>query len=486
MKPPYEQIEKELQASKQELQAAKQELHDTKQELQRANDEIEKLKALLKVAFDRIAELEKQIGRNSKNSSKPPSTDQKGNTSENKQKQNRQAHAGKARALYPSERVNHHVQCTRETCPYCNSEQLHQLQEVPAVWQQVELPEVQAVVTQFNCQKYCCEECGQNSVGELPEGVPYSAFGPKLMALIATLTGRFHLAKRETMQLLSDLYGIELSVGSIINIEENVANALDEIYEKIHRCVVEGTLPRYFDETSWRDSGKRHYVWTATTKLAAYYKIDPRRSQEAFFKVIGTHTSQPSVSDRYNAYNALDGPHQYCLAHLIRDFHAFAEEPGENGQIGGKIEQELRKACGIHAEWRDGKLSKKQMKQCLAHSKRRLDNLFTDAIAFASEALATLCERLGEEYERLWAFTLVDGMEPTNNLAERDLRKLVLWRKKSYGTRSPRGQRFVERITSVVETLKKNTTNVLYFLEEAVRAFYKGSPSPSIAYKMGI
>lgn len=472
MKPSYEQLEKDLQA--------------TKQELQRANDEIEKLKYLLKIALDRIADLEKQIGRNSKNSSKPPSSDQKGNTPENNQKQNRQSRTGKARASYPPERVNHHVQCTRETCPYCNSEQLQQLQEAPAVWQQVELPEVQAVVTQFNCQKYRCKECDRNSVGELPEGVPFSAFGPKLMALIATFTGRFHLAKRETMQLLSDLYGIELSVGSIINVEENVANALNEIYEKIHRCVIEGTLPRYFDETSWRDSGKRHYVWTATTKSATYYKIDPRRSQEAFFKVIGTHTSQPSVSDRYNAYNVLDGPHQYCLAHLIRDFHAFAEESGENGQIGGKIEQELRKACEIHAKWREGKLSKKQKNQRLAYSKRRLDSLFTDAIAFGSEALATLCERLGEEYERLWTFPLVDGMEPTNNLAERDLRKLVLWRKKSYGTRSSRGQRFVERVTSVVETLKKNSMNVLNFLEEAVRAFYRGTPSPNIACKIGI
>lgn len=472
MKPSYEQLE--------------QELHTTKQELRIANEKIAKLEELLRQALNRIAELENQIGRNSKNSSKPPSTDQKSNTHNNLRLKKKRSHAGKSRAPYPPEQVDQHIACTRVNCPYCKSTQLQVLHEPPVVWQQVELPPVQAIVTQFECQRYRCTECDKRSIGSLPDGVPYSAFGPKLMALIASLTGRFHMAKRDAMLLVSDLYGIELSEGSIINIEENVANALDGVYDRIHRCVVQGTLPRYFDETSWRNSGQRHYVWIATNRLAAYYKIDLSRSQEAFFKVIGTHTSNPSVTDRYGAYNALDGPHQYCLAHLIREFHAFAEQQGETGQIGSKIEEELRKACGIHAEWRDGKISTKQRALRFAHSKRRLDEQFTDAIGFGSEELAGLCMRLGETYEHLWTFTSIEGMEPTNNMAERDLRKIVLWRKKSYGSRSARGQRFVERISSVVETIKKNSRNVLSFLEEAVRAFYHKQPPPYIAAEMGI
>lgn len=464
MKPSYEQLE---------------------QELKDAKEKIAKLEGLLKLALDRIAELENQINRNSKNSSKPPSTDQKGNTPENKQKK-KNSRIGKSRTPFPPERVDHHIDCTRTNCPHCNSTQLQPLEEPPILWQQVELPPVQAVVTQFNCQKYRCEECDHRSSADLPDGVPFSAFGPKLMALIASLTGRFHMAKREAILLVNDLYGIELSEGSIINVEEKVANALDGVYERIHRCVVEGMLPRHFDETSWRDNGKRHYVWTATTAAAAFYKIDPRRSQEAFLKIIGTHTGQASVTDRYNAYNALDGPHQFCLAHLIREFHAFAEQKGETGQIGSKIEQELRTACSIHSKWRKDEITKRQKALRLAHSKRRLDDLFSEAIGFGNEELASLCQRLGDVYEHLWAFASIEGMEPTNNMAERDLRKLVLWRKKSYGTRSSRGQRFVERISSVVETLKKNGKNILSFLEEAILAFYQGKPAPYIVQEVGI
>lgn len=452
MKPSYEQLEQELRAAK---------------------DEIAQLKALLKSALDRIAELEAQINRNSKNSSKPPSTDQKSNTSEHERKK-RKSRSGKSRSLFPQERVDKQIDCTQDVCPHCHSSQLHQLEDPPFVWQQVELPQVQAIVTQFNCQKYCCKTCGRRSVARLPEGIPFSAFGPKLMALVATLTGRFHLAKREALLLIQDIYGIELSEGSIVNIEENVAVALEDIYERIHQYVIKGIVPRHFDETSWRDSGKRRYVWLVTTASAAFYRIDPHRSEEAFFKVIGSHTKQPSVTDRYGAYNALDGPHQYCLAHLIRDFHAFAEQSGESGKIGGKIESELRTACRIQGRWRDSEITKQQRGVCLAHSKRRLRELLIDGLAFGNNKLTNLCDTLIDEFEHLWQFASVEGMDPTNNMAERDLRKLVLWRKKSYGTRSQKGQRFVERISSVVETIKKNGKNVLSYLEEALKAFYRG------------
>jgi len=323
-------------------------------------------------------------------------------------------------------------------------------------------------------------------MGSLPEGIPFSAFGPKLMAFLACLTGRFHLSKREAMTLIKDLYDVDLSEGSVINIEENVSNALDEIYAKIYRHVIEGKLCRYFDETSWRNSGKRHYAWIGTTKSAAYYRIDPHRSKEALFKMIGKFTDRPAVTDRYSAYNALDGPRQYCLAHLIRDFHAYSERDGKDGKIGEQIADELRKICKIHTKWGEEKISKSQYSGILRHSKHRLCEYLIDGLALGSDDLSGLCERLSDEFERLWTFRAIEGMDPTNNMAERDLRKLVLWRKKSYGTRSERGQKFVERITSVVETLKKNQRRPLQFLEDAIIAFYRKMPPPSISLSLGI
>ena len=472
MKKPYEELE--------------QELHFVKGELCVAKEEGSHLKELLKVALDRIAELEAKIGRNSRNSSKPPSTDQKSDTPEDSRTKPKKSRPGISRTPYPPERVDHHVDCTLDSCPCCNSTDLSESKLPPYVLQQVDLPPVQAIVTQFNCLRYLCKHCGHSSMGNLPPGTLHSSFGPKLMALLATLTGRFHMAKREAKLLIRDLYGIELSEGSVVNVEERAANALDPVYERIHHFVVQKAIARYMDETSWRNSGKRRYVWLATSPLAAYYRIDPCRSQEAFFKVVGTHLSVPSVTDRYGVYNALDGPHQYCLAHLIRDFHSFAEEGGDSGQAALKIEKELRRACGIQAAWRKGEISSGQRKSRLSNSRRRLDGAFTDAMAFGSDKLSELCMRLEDEFEHLWVFASTDGVEPTNNMAERDLRKLVLWRKKSYGTRSARGQRFVERITSVVETIKKNGANVLSFLEAAIRAFSMKQTPPYINEAVGI
>jgi transposase len=484
---------RELSMTKQELSVAKQELSVTKQELAVAQhgllvmkEEIIHHKELLKTALDRITELEAKINRNSRNSSKPPSTDQKSDTPKYEGKKSRRSHPGKSRTPYPQERVDRHVDCTLTNCPHCSSQDLFELLGESYSWQQVDLPPAQAIVTQFDCRKYFCRHCGQHSVGDLPAGTLHSSFGPRLMALLATLTGRFHISKREAILLIRDLYGIELSVGSAINVEERVANALDGVYEQIHRFVIESSSARFFDETGWRDSGKRHYVWLATSVSAAYYMIDRHRSREAFFKLVANNLGGSAVTDRFNAYNALDGPHQYCLAHLIRDFHFFADQPGDTGETATKIEQELRIACRIHTAWRKKELTDKQKVLRLAHSRRRLENYFVDAIAFCHNDLANLCLRLDEEMDRLWVFASVKDVEPTNNMAERDLRKLVLWRKKSYGTRSPRGRRFVERITSVVETIKKNGINVLDFLETSVRAFINRQPAPLINPALGI
>ncbi len=294
----YKQLKEKLAKSEENLTRVQDDFARTKDDLPRAE-------SLLQLALKRIVKLEEQINKNSKNSSKPPSTDQKSNTSK-KDPKKRAHRKGFSRPLYPKELVDHQVQCKRTCCPHCQAKKLKRLKAEPFVWQQTELPEMRAIITQFNCIKYQCTQCGNRCTGQLPEGIPFSAFGPKLMAYISYLTGRFHVSKREAMTLVKDLYDIDLSEGSVINLEENMTNVLEELYEKIHRLVVDGSLPRHFDETTWRDNGQRHYVWIGTTQVAAYYKIDPHRSREAFLKIFGKSISAPSVTDRYTVYDILN------------------------------------------------------------------------------------------------------------------------------------------------------------------------------------
>jgi len=466
MKPTYEALE----AHNQELAARNQELEARCQ----------KLEKLLKKALDRIAVLEERINQNSNNSSKPPSINLKANTLPRKRKA-RRSRGGFARALLPLDQIDHHKVCELQECPHCGSDALS-LKAHPVILQQVELPQVKGIVTQYDRYNYRCDSCRSSLIAPLPEGVPNSAFGPRLMALVGTLTGVFHLSKDDAKQLIGDLYGIEVSDGSVINIEERIEAALHPSYEQIHRFVTESLFCKHFDETSWRDSGKTHYVWVAATKQAVCYRIDRHRSKEAFRAIAGKlNKLAPVVTDRYGAYNDMENPHQFCIPHLIRNFRRYAQRDGPDGCIGSKIEKELQYLSHVHGQYRRSLLSRASWSQRIRRCKARVDDLFIDALVSGSKDLGDLCEKLLlHDFDKLWTFQRHKDAEPSNNLAERDLRKIVLWRKKSYGTRSERGQRFVQTISSVAGTLRRTRAGVLDFITDAVVRFYRGTEAPMI------
>lgn len=453
------------------------------------------LRSLLKQALESIQQLQtevstlkEQINRNSKNSSKPPSTDQKSNTKDKPTKQ-RTSRSGQSRLQAPPGRVDRHVECTASNCPHCGSHDIQQSQRPAEKFQQAELPQVKAIITEYSLLKYACVSCGKQSTAPLPPGVPDSAFGPQLMALLAYLTGVLHLAKREAILLIKNLYDVDVGLGSVPNVEERVAQAIDGVYARIHSFVIGSLGCKHFDETGWRDKGKRHFVWLASNTEAAVYMIDRRRSAAAFQRLIDTGGGLPPetemVTDRYSIYRAVAKIHQYCLAHLIRDFRGYAERDGPDKATADALEKELKKACQIHRKYREGKYTFAQRNAWLEKRKRKVEFWLEDGMANGTEKFAKFCESLLDKFDHLWCFMRVKGMEPTNNLAERDLRKLVLWRKKSYGTRSERGKRFVERVTTVAQTLKRRSHNVLDFLHQAVANFYRGQSAPYISEALG-
>jgi transposase len=371
-----------------------------------------------------------------------------------------------------------------DSCPDCGSAALMQ-EDKPEVLQQVELPEIKALITEFRCQKYKCKCCGNRSMANLPKGTPNSCFGPKLMALISNLTGVLHLSKRNTIQLLKDLYDIDISEGSIINIEERVACAIKNVYERIHQVVTKSNFCKHFDETSWRNAGKNQFVWVASISHAVCFKIETSRSRDAFLNFVGKLGKAPVVTDRYAVYNNVSKEHQYCLAHLIRDFRKFAERKNLDGEIGGKIEELLRMACRTHRSYKEGEISIRSRNIKLGYQRKKLEYSLIDGIASGSVDFGDFCQNILDKFENLWEFAKSGDIDPTNNLAERDLRPLVLWRKKSYGTRSEKGKRFVERISTVAGTVKRKCLNSIKFLSDAVCAFYQGEEAPYLCESYG-
>lgn len=484
MKPTYAELESELHRTRSELAQVKTELTHTKTELGQAQELLKKGLEELNRLANEVAKLKEKLDKNSNNSSKPPSSDQKGNTPPQLPKKQRKSRSGKAKAPYPPEKIDNHIECLLDNCPHCGSERL-QWNGDSEFLQQAELPEVKAIVTEYELLKYRCLSCKKNSIATLPLGIPDSAFGPKLMGLLATLTGVFQLAKREAIQLIKELYGVDIGVGSVPNIEERVSKALDPIYQRIHCFVVGGKFCKHFDETGWRNKGKRHYVWLACCQEAAFYRIDQRRSAEAFQKLLPVNPDTISaVTDRYAVYSIFK-IHQYCLAHLIREFRAYAERDGPDKEIGKALENGLQKACHHHKKYREGKISLEQRNRRLGHCKKNVKFYLEDGMANAGDELSKLCENLLDNFDKLWTFTKILGMEPTNNLAERDLRKLVIYRRKSYGTRSDRGKNFVERITTVSQTVKRQSKSILNFIQDAIVSFYNKTSAPFVSEAMG-
>ena len=111
---------------------------------------------------------------------------------------------------------------------------------------------------------------------------------------------------------------------------------------------------------------------------------------------------------------------------------------------------------------------------------RHFESVLKRVAATKLEHVSGSCENILAHHEALWTFVTYDGVEPTNNEAERELRPLVLWRKRSFGSKSDRGERFVARIMSIAQTARKQGKALLDFIEQALQAMSNGRPAPRL------
>jgi transposase len=445
------------------------------QDLQSEN---ESLRKALRSALAELENFRELFTLNSQNSSKPPSTDQKKNNSTSSKKKGPPfGHKGYYRKLYSPEQIDTTVTSVLESCPHCGFEEIIPRRMNPVIHQQVEVCGGKTIITQYERLRYICPQCSRHLLGALPEGISPSAFGPKLSSIVGMLTGKYHLSKRECQRLLNDLFLIDISLGGIIEIEKRISYALKPIWGNIRNSVLEGKDPTHADETSWRNSGITSYVWIACTKESACFSILPRRNKEMGKTFLG-NLNKPFITDRFSLYRSFDGPHQYCLAHILRDFKRMSERKGLDGIIGKALQENVKKVFLHWQSYKEGKIHFQQLQTRCYYRRTQLRLLLEEGSLWGHEKLRGLCTNILSYFDRMWTFLRIPGMEPTNNMAERDLRSIVLWRKKSFGTRSSAGDRFVERIMSLVKTAEKRCQNVLDWLHKVfVQAIQKNLPT---------
>ncbi len=444
--------------------------------------EVQELKAL-------VRELTARLQQNSSNSSKPPSCDSPFQKSQqSKPKSDRKpggqpGHMGCTRKPFPKEMVTDvqiHLPLKCGECGHELAKRAGKRDPEPQVHQVVEIPPFKPEVIEHQVQGRCCSSCGKVTWGMLPEDVRGS-FGPRLTGLIAFFSGRCQMSKRVVQEVLEGLLGVRMALGSLSAKEREVSEALRESWVEAKEAVRQSAV-KNADETGWYLSGKLKWLWVGTTPRVAVFEVQEHRNQEAMKELLGEKAKGIVGSDRFGAYTPIPlEQRQLCWAHFKRDLQGLIESGEEKGQrIGKGCLRTLKAVFEAWGKYEDEKVGRKGLRRRLEPLKTRLARWLKRGREGPADSTSRLCGRVLKLYEAYWTFMRVEGVEPTNNLAERDLRTAVLWRKRSYGNRSREGCRFTERVLTAVQTLRKQKRNVLDYLAEAVLAHRAGRLAPSL------
>jgi transposase len=336
--------------------------------------------------------------------------------------------------------------------------------------QVIELPAIQMDVIHWVLQEAWCPLCAQWTKAQLPPEHT-AGYGPRLTALVGEIAGTHGTGRRTIQTFCASVLQVPLSLGAIQKMLDRVARAIEPHYQAIARQARQATV-NYIDETPWWLTNTLYWLWVMASETAAFYMIHPHRSKEAFTALIDDWAGL-LVSDGYGVYQTWVAQRQTCLAHLIRAARGLAARQSPDlAACGAWALAELQRLCHMATapptggEWRAWYA--------------RLCHLI-DQYHDRPDDAGRLVRRLLREMDSLWVFLIQHGVEPTNNRAERALRFGVLWRKRSHGTASEKGNRWVERILSLKETCRLQTRSTYTVLVDAVTKLFMGQP-PDLAW----
>ena len=440
----------------------------------------------------RIAELEKQVadllaklGKNSLNSSLAPSRDdaetkekrrdKAAKHARRRKKDARRKNRSKRSTLMPPEMVTSsedHVPCS---CDECGRRlRKRDLLAEPERVQRLDIPTLNPLVHEIRIHSGQCPDCEAVTKAQRPSSANESKVGPNLRALMLLLVGRFRVSKRDTLAFLSEVLSVELSVALVSKIEMQSIALLEAPYQEAIEATQNAPVV-YADETSWSHGGIPGWLWCATTGHVTRFLIDDRRGTEAAKKLLGEREDGVTVSDRWCGYEYL-GRRQVCWAHLERTARGLTERGANAKRVGDRVLAFIKEMFRLWHRFLDDDITRpglrnrvKALGGALLRALPRMRNVPPVARTFINGLL--------KHEHALFTFTEVEGVEPTNNDAERAVRPGVLWRRTSQATRSERGRRFVERIMTVVSTLRSQGRSVFGFLRQLLDP---SQPTPSL------
>lgn len=461
--------------------------------------EVEQLRAALVAERQRVAALEQRVevlekqlaqalellNRNSGNSNKPPSSDPPSvKQSKRKRKGGKRGaqdgHQGSRRQLLPPEQVDAVVDLYPSACEDCWAPLPKTPDRFPKRYQQTDLKPLAVHTTEWRRHAVRCPSCGYKTRAKYdPEVIPRLMFGPRLTAVVVLLTGVYHLSRRQTVRLLHELLGVRMSLGSVSAIEKRVSETIAPVVEEAMESARDADV-KHTDGTTWLLSGAMKSLWVVATGSVTVFRVLPDGKKATLRDELFRRVKGILVSDRATALTfwAMER-RQVCWAHLLRKFVSYSERAGPAQERSEELLQYTELMFKYWSQHREGELSRETFVERMAPVRKQFEALVEQLAGEDVEGISGSCADILDHRAALWTFVDTKGVEPTNNHAERELRGLVMWRRRSFGSQSDRGMAYAARVMSVAHTARKQGRNILDFLVACVGRTV-GEPLPSL------
>jgi hypothetical protein len=425
--------EEQIEQLTAQLKQALEELKQTRDQLQATQEELRKAKA-------RIAELEK---RKTPTPSFVKANAKKQSAEEKKARKKREAQHNRARQRSAPTHIEEH---RIVTCPDCHLRlggiSLARCREVIDV-----APPPPVVVTEHRIYKGWCSGCQkwhEAPVDFSEQVLGQGRMGVRLSSLIAYLRTVMRLPLRQLREVLRDLHGLEVSLGELVELLHRTKESAQPVLDGL-KTAIRASPAVQADETGWREDGRNGYIWSVSTPTIRYYEYHHSRGGEVVKHLIGENFQGVLGSDFYGGYNLHQGLHQRCWVHFLRDVHELKDDfPDDKDlwQWAKEVKTLYEQAVAWAAKGADPALSAHQQHQVRVAQQHAFEQqlwAICQPYVRTTTPQHTLCERVERFLPELFVFVAVPGVPAHNNLAERSVRPLVIARKISGGTRSPKG-----------------------------------------------
>jgi transposase len=453
------------------------------------------VEVLLELAA-RIKELERKIAlltRDSSNSSKPPSSDgpaakpkaRRPEKSKKRKPGGQPGHRGANRDLIPIEEVDHVIPVFPEACGHCSaalSREPDSDQPTGKYWrhQVIDIPEPKQEVTEYQLHCIRCS-CGAENWGRIPQ-TARSGFGPKLTAFLAHLTGLHRVTRRGCQEIAKTILGIDICLGSVCKLHQEVSESLAPAHEKARQALPQQPVLN-IDETGWKTQGQGRWLRVLVSPAVAFFHVAKSRGAKVLKEILGDVYKGILCSDMYSAYKAFhNGVRQFCWAHIIRGIKGIkhACRSPDAVRFSKWMLSETGRMFALWHAFKDGDLDRQTLVRKSVPIRSRMSRCLQLYRTSSDPDVAKAANSLLKHWDGLFTFLEYEGVEPTNNSAERGARPAVQWRKICFGNQSDEGELLTARLLTAERSCILQGRNAFQFLVDSITAYRHGLPAPSL------